>query len=263
MRVSMEVMNPPYPPRLLFSVLPWSDESIVNSYQVRVREANRVGSLDQLAAVANRPQKSLSIFQLLTDVTALTCLGQMAGLDYDLATAAPTPLLGAAGHELRWNKGALSVQFWMHTRSQVCPSCLDLNEYLPDSLDYWHLPVCTDHHCLVVETCPECAEYISPNRPTLLFCGTCGFDLRECVRHSVSEELCDVASKLSGLAGIPLLTSRGSAFLNASQIAALCVYFSVGEAAPALAPKLSPATERVAAKVRLEALKTLSACMDG
>lgn len=250
-------------PRLLFPVVPWSDESIVNSYQIRVRAANRIGSLDHLSAVARMPKCSLSTFRLLTEPSASTCLGRMAGLEYDLASAAPRPLLGDGGHVIRWDKGSLSVQFWMHAKSQVCPDCLATKGYLPETLDFWHLPVCSEHECLLVDTCPKCRTPISSDRPVLCFCGNCGFDLRACPRQAVPSHLGAVADKLSRLCSVPLWTPHGEVALNASQIAALCAYFSSGEFSASLARKLSTAAEWASPERRLQALSVVSDCFHG
>ena len=250
-------------PILLFPVVPWSDESIVNSYQIRLRAANRIGSLDHLSAVARMPKCSLSTFHLLTEPSALTCLGQMAGLEYDLASAAPRPLLGDGGHDIGWDRGSLSVQFWMHAKSQVCPECLATKGYLPENLDFWHLPVCSEHKCLLVDRCPRCRASISSDRPVLCYCGNCGFDLRACARRAVPTNLGAVADKLSRLPSVPLWTPSGEVAINASQIAALCAYFLSGEFSASLARKLSTVAEWAPPERRLQALSVVSDCLHG
>lgn len=254
-------------PTLLYKVNIWSDESILNSYQLRLRETNRVWALQELGTILGQPESRWSPRHLLTDLRLVKSLGQLAGLPTDLSEEAPQPLLSAAEgkdtHVLRWGRGELSLQFWMQDFTQVCPECLVEKGYLDHSLDYWHVPVCAQHRCLLVDTCQECSKPLRFERPSLLQCGECGADLRESKVTAVDERLCELAMDMAALLPIDLVAGADSVALEPSQIAALVAHFVSAEHVESIASHLPAHTRSQPAAQRLAGLHWVADCLVG
>lgn len=255
---------------LLYPVDLWSDESVVASYQLRVRAANQLGELAQLFRLAGLRATTSLPTKLLVDLDCLNAIGHIAGLRYDLATVVPRPLLSAAAgkgdtYVLRWHGGELSLQFWMKDSAQVCVSCLREQGYLDGSVDYWHLPVCSTHREVLLDACPAngCGAPLQLDRHTLFHCGACGFDLRRATATAASADACAVAGQLLRLRDTALEAEQGQARLNPSQVGALVAYLASGVRVESIAAQLPPEARLLSSAARYASLVAFSDCFDG
>jgi len=255
-------------PSLLYRTQLWSDESVLNSYQIRLRELNRVWSLQELGTILGEPEARWTARNLLINAQVVKSLGQLAGILTDLSKEVPQPLASAAAatqdtYVLRWARGELSVQFWMQDFAQVCPTCLTEKGYLDHTLDFWHVPVCTEHQCLLLDACADCGMRLQFERPALSQCGGCGADLRMVKTATVEPRLCELAHELTALRLMNIEAAAVAVPLEPSQVAALIAHFASGEYVQSIANYLPGSARYFPASQRLVGLSWLADCTDG
>ena len=261
-------MSSPAVAPLLYSARPWSDESVLNSFQLRLRELNRIGSFRQLDQILGQRAGTTTALRLLIDPTQATAIGRLSNLSFDLAEDVPQPLTSATAgsknsHVLRWRRGQLSIQFWMHEFAQVCPECLTEKGYLDDSLDYWHVPVCWGHGRVLLDACPRCRKRLDFDRPALCHCGECGADLRPASMPAVGQAVCATARALTALLPMNIVAAEETVELQPSQVAALVAHFASGEYVQSISSDLPTGARGLSAELRLTGLKTLAGCIVG
>lgn len=106
--------------RFLLETRPWSDESLLGSYQMRLRERARVQSWAQFVRIANSGMGgSLTPLELLTNRAILAHLGRMAFSDGErlLADFALPIYESAIEPTLRWHAAFLPAKAFHRKRS--------------------------------------------------------------------------------------------------------------------------------------------------
>lgn len=59
----------------------------------------------------------------------------------------------------------------------ICPCCLNEEVYLRQRWEFTFVTACPQHGCLLIEKCPACCSWLSPEREHIELC-PCGHDLR-------------------------------------------------------------------------------------
>jgi hypothetical protein len=192
---------------LLVQLPPKPDESIFSLLQ-RHAQANAVGSMrDMLWLLESKIGYSVFRVQdLLVDATGIGAVEHLLGL--------PSPTLAHhylhpfPGPEKRVRQG---LHEWSrHARvpetQHVCPECLAADGYARAAWDFVQAPVCTIHHCQLIDRCPKCTTKLSFARTNLLVCEHCDTELHNGAGMPVSESTSRAAHLVQG----PRILSMGN-----------------------------------------------------
>jgi hypothetical protein len=146
---------------------------------------------------------------------------------YQLIAASPfttLPLFGVGCEELTKEEGQILVPwrrymnlgtFGRSIYSRVCPKCL-ASDKIPHIRAAWDLALqvdCADHHCLLIDECPQCHCRLEHTRRSLTRCN-CGFDLKLC-RTRPARNLYATIQQTFGLADS--CASRHTTFAGSSK----------------------------------------------
>ena len=144
---------------LLNTFEPFSDESGMGDYR-RLSSTNDVWSWRELTKFAQVTAYRTSLFG------RAEFLATHLGLDTTWSEHASKQEAKARG----WKA--------MHRRTTdaFCPQCLQDNAYIRDSWEHVFVTACPKHGCQLVERCPACDDWLSPERQHIHSC-VCGYEL--------------------------------------------------------------------------------------
>lgn len=175
-------MMPRTLPELVVTPVMHSDESLPG-YLRRLAAANGARSVSWLPLPEgdiSLPPGTSSAHRIAMTPEALAAVEELLGRrDGRLTREVWTPMESAAGRYVRLQGAAVPFDAVMSSHAQVCSACLrDEVPYGRADWDLSHVTTCSRHQCLLVDVCQRCSTLLQCNRPVLVACGRCGYDLR-------------------------------------------------------------------------------------
>lgn len=145
---------------LLQTFAPYADESGLGYYR-RLAAANSLWKWREVASLANVTVYKSSLFE------------------------SPDFVASQLELEPEWTRyaskqdAASRALHRMHRQryDAVCPCCLNEDVYLRQRWEHAFVTACPQHGCLLIEKCPSCCSWLSPEREHIELC-PCGHDLR-------------------------------------------------------------------------------------
>lgn len=145
---------------LLQTFAPYADESGLGYYR-RLAAANSLWKWREIATLANVTVYKSSLFE------------------------SPDFVASQLELEPEWTRyaskqdAASRTLHRMHRQryDAVCPCCLEESVYLRQRWEHAFVTACPQHGCLLIEKCPACCNWLSPEREHIELC-PCGHDLR-------------------------------------------------------------------------------------
>lgn len=145
---------------LLQTFAPHADESGLGYYR-RLAAANSLWKWREVASLANVTNYKSSLFE------------------------SPDFVASQLELEPEWTRyaskqdAASRALHRMHRQryDAICPCCLNEEVYLRQRWEHAFVTACPQHGCLLIEKCPACCNWLSPEREHIELC-PCGHDLR-------------------------------------------------------------------------------------
>lgn len=145
---------------LLQTFAPYADESGLGYYR-RLAAANSLWKWREIASLANVTNYKSSLFE------------------------SPDFVASQLELEPQWTRmaskqdAASRALHRMHRQryDAICPCCLDEQVYLRQHWEHAFITACPKHDCMLIEKCPACYNWLSPEREHIELC-PCGHDLR-------------------------------------------------------------------------------------
>lgn len=145
---------------LLQTFAPYADESGLGYYR-RLAAANSLWKWREIASLANVTNYKSSLFE------------------------SPDFVASQLELEPQWTRmasqqdAASRALHRMHRQryDAICPCCLTDEVYLRQHWEHAFITACPEHGCLLIEKCPACSNWLSPEREHIELC-PCGHDLR-------------------------------------------------------------------------------------
>lgn len=201
--------------RLSIAPPPFGDESLAG-YVIRLSEKNAFSGPGWMPELL-RTRSGLpvaTVAEAARDAQLVRAVEALAGLsEGSLADRAFTPRSysrARRGGPPSWD--ARPLEAYQRHHPMVCPACLDEAPYARKLWDLAHLPVCTRHGLLLVDTCHRCGERLTWRRTRVGHCESCGADLRRSERIPAAPATLAVADR--GLSHIPVGTDAHTELMS-------------------------------------------------
>lgn len=201
--------------RLAVSPLPFPDESLAG-YVIRLSEKNVFSNPGWMPELLRKRSgvPIATVAEAARDGRLVRAVEALAGLsDGSLADRAFTPhSYGYARRDRPPTWDARPLDAYQRHHPMVCPACLDDTPYARKLWDLAHLPVCTQHGLVLVDTCHRCGERLTWRRTRVAHCESCGADLRYSERIPAAPATLAVADR--GLSHIPVGTDAHTELMS-------------------------------------------------
>jgi hypothetical protein len=179
-------------------------------YLLRLSEANGYDDLFTMLKslrVSGHLPRTKALLALMRDESALKTLGRIStGVTDSLMHFKLSPIGIDTAVMIRGCR--VDFDAILDYYAQVCPICLAENGYARDDWDIATVSVCSHHNTILLDTCPDCGERLTWDRPSLMLCAKCGSDLRSWDARTASAEETEVSDDFSALAPFRISTGE-------------------------------------------------------
>lgn len=250
--------------RLSIAPPPFGDESLAG-YVIRLSEKNVFSSpgwmLELLRKRSGLPIATVA--EAARDAQLVRAVEALAGLsEGSLADRAFTPRSysrARRGGPPSWD--ARPLEAYQRHHPMVCPACLDDAPYARKLWDLAHLPVCTRHGLVLVDTCHRCGERLTWRRTRVAHCESCGADLRYSERIPAAPATLAVADR--GLSHIPVGTDAHTELMSPEDLFRLVRLRALMKPGHSLEDALKENFTKLPLGDRLQALSLIAEAWNG